>query len=164
MIRLLHLLAIAGLITSAIYAYSIKYETLYQAEQVAKLKSRLRREREATAVLRAEWQLLTRPDRLQAAVDKYLRLEPIGTEHLGRLADLPARADRGDEIARKLESLGLLATATPTSRERPGAGRGGDEPRTTGSTAAHSPGTKPPGASPSATPPRTSTRTPTATR
>ncbi|MFE1601462.1 cell division protein FtsL [Methylobacterium sp. ID0610] len=153
MIRLLHLLAIAGLIASAVYAYSIKYDTLYQAEQVAKLKSRLRREREATAVLRAEWQLLTRPDRLQAAVDKYLQLEPIGTEHLGRLADLPAKADRGDEIARKLESLGLLATATPTGKERPAAttNRSAEEPRTTGSTSA-------------SRSPRTSTRTPTATR
>ncbi|ACL60314.1 cell division protein FtsL [Methylobacterium nodulans] len=153
MIRLLHLVAIAGLIASAVYAYSIKYDTLYQAEQVAKLKSRLRREREATAVLRAEWQLLTRPDRLQAAVDKYLQLEPIGTQHLGRLADLPARPDRGDEIARKLESLGLTATATPAPKERPAAttGRSGEEPRTTGSTSG-------------SRSPRTSTRTPTATR
>jgi hypothetical protein len=143
-IRLLHLAAIAGLIASAVYAYSIKYETLYQAEQVAKLKIRLRKEREAIAVLRAEWQLLTRPDRLQGAVDKYLGLEPIGTEHLGRLADLPARPERGDEIARKLEALGLFATATPgKERSTPTTGRGGDEPRTTGST---------------------STRTPTATR
>jgi hypothetical protein len=144
-IRLLHLVAIAGLIASAIYAYSIKYDTLYQAEQVAKLKTRLRKEREATAVLRAEWQLLTRPDRLQAAVDKYLQLEPIGTAHLGRMSDLPAKAQRGDEIARKLESLGLFATATPAAKEPRSAttGRRTDEPRTTGST---------------------STRTPTATR
>ncbi len=122
MIRLLHLLAIAGLIGSAVYAYSIKYDTLYQAGQVAKLKGQVAKEREAIAVLKAEWQLLTRPDRLQVMVDR-LALEPIGTDHLGRLADLPARPDRGDEIGRKLEALGLLAeTATP--RE--------GEPRTTG--------------------------------
>ncbi|KMO27707.1 hypothetical protein VQ02_32700 [Methylobacterium variabile] len=153
MIRLLHLAAIAGLIASAIYAYSIKYDTLYQAEQVAKLKTRLRKERDAIAVLRAEWQLLTRPDRLQAAVDKYLTLEPIGTTHLGRLADLPAKADRGDEIARKLEALGLTATATPAARERQASTTGAtaartEEPRTTGSTTTGS----------------TTTRTPTAKR
>ncbi|AWB20027.1 hypothetical protein DA075_02995 [Methylobacterium currus] len=136
MIRLLHLAAIAGLIASAIYAYSIKYDTLYQAEQVAKLKTRLRKERDAIAVLRAEWQLLTRPDRLQGAVDKYLQLEPIGTAHLGRLADLPAKADRGDEIARKLEALGLGATATPAAKERAPSTTAArsEEPRTTGST------------------------------
>ncbi|TNC11657.1 hypothetical protein FF100_18610 [Methylobacterium terricola] len=148
MIRLLHLAAIAGLIASAIYAYSIKYDTLYQAEQVAKLKTRLRKERDAIAVLRAEWQLLTRPDRLQGAVDKYLTLEPIGTSHLGRLADLPAKADRGDEIARKLEALGLGATATPAKEQRPAAttaaattGRS-EEPRTTGSTSTRTPTAK----------------------
>ncbi|GJD49653.1 hypothetical protein OPKNFCMD_2386 [Methylobacterium crusticola] len=160
MIRLLHLAAIAGLIASAIYAYSIKYDTLYQAEQVAKLKTRLRKEREAVAVLRAEWQLLTRPDRLQAAVDKYLTLEPVGTVHLGRLADLPARPDRGDEIARKLEALGLTATATPAARDKPGptTSRPAEEPRTTGSTAARATSARPTPVRPA------STRTPTATR
>ena len=140
MIRLLNLVAVLGLIGSAIYAYSIKYDTLYQAGQVSKLKTGLHKERQAIAVLRAEWQLLTRPDRLQAAVERYLALEPIGTTHLGRLADLPARPDRGDEIGRL-----LAATATP--KEKPVAGRGGDEPRTTGSI----------------TPRTTTTRTPTTT-
>ena len=64
MIRLLNLLAVLGLVASAIYAYSTKYETLNLAGQVSKLKSQLHKERQAVAVLRAEWQLLTRPDRL----------------------------------------------------------------------------------------------------
>ena len=38
MIRFLHFAAITALVGSAGYAYSIKYETLYHAEQVAKLK------------------------------------------------------------------------------------------------------------------------------
>lgn len=134
MIRLLNVFAVVVLIGSAIYAYSIKYDTLYQSAQVSKARSQLHRERQAIAVLRAEWQLLTRPDRLQAAVERHLALEPIGTSHLGRLADLPARADRGDEIGRL-----LAATATPkdgTPKERMLAGRAADEPRTTGSTGA----------------------------
>jgi hypothetical protein len=121
-IRLLNLLAVAGLVASAIYAYSIKYDTLYQGGQVSKLKSGLHAERQAIAVLRAEWQLLTRPDRLQAAVEKHLALEPIGISHLGRLADLPARPERGDEIGRL-----LAATATPKDKGTVA------EPRTTGS-------------------------------
>jgi hypothetical protein len=134
-IRLLNVLAVIGLIWSAAYAYSIKYDTLYQAGQVSKAKSQLHRERQQIAVLRAEWQLLTRPDRLQAAVERHLALEPIGTTHLARLADLPARANRGDEIGRL-----LAATATP--KEKPVAGRAADEPRTTGSTAVRTPATR----------------------
>lgn len=124
MIRLLNVLAVLGLVASAIYAYSTKYETLNLAGQVSKLKSQLHKERQAVAVLRAEWQLLTRPDRLQAAVEKHIALEPIGTEHRARLSDLPARPERGDEIGRL-----LAATATP--KEKPGPA----EPRTTGSIA-----------------------------
>lgn len=120
MIRLLNLLAIAGLVASAVYAYSIKYDTLYQGGQVSKVQIALHKERQAIAVLRAEWQLLTRPDRLQAAVEKHLALVPIGIAHLGRISDLPVRPERGDEIGRL-----LAATATPKEKGAP-------EPRTTG--------------------------------
>lgn len=128
MIRILHVMAIAGLIASALYAYSIKYETLYHAEQVVKLKAKVQRERDAIAVLRAEWQHLNRPDRLQAAVERHLDLQPTAIKQLARLADVPNRPPRQDEIGRKLEALGLAEpTATPKDR-RPA------DPRTTGTT------------------------------
>jgi hypothetical protein len=113
-IRLIHLIVICGLIASAGYAYSIKYETLYDAEQVAKLKAQAQKERDAIAVLRAEWHLLNRPDRLQAAADRHLDLQQLSIQQLARLSDLPERQPRGDEIGRKLEALGVLQpTATP---------------------------------------------------
>ncbi|MDF2810709.1 MAG: hypothetical protein K0S56_1740 [Microvirga sp.] len=115
--RLLHFIAITALIASAGYAYSIKYETLFYVEQVAKLKSKVQRERDAIAVLQAEWQYLDRPDRLQAAADQHLDLQPMKTQQLARLSDLPNRPSREDEIGRKLEALGLLEpTATPRDK------------------------------------------------
>jgi hypothetical protein len=115
--KLLHMVAITALIGSAGYAYSIKYETLYYAEQVAKLKTKAQRERDAIAVLQAEWQYLDRPDRLQTAVDKHLDLQPLKIQQLARLSDLPNRPTREDEIGRKLEALGLLEpTATPKDK------------------------------------------------
>jgi hypothetical protein len=117
MMRLLHFIAISALIASAGYAYSIKYETLYHAEQVAKIKAKLQRERDAIAVLRAEWQHLNRPDRLQAVIERHLDLQPMNVHQLARLSDLPNRPPREDSIARKLESLGLFeATATPKDK------------------------------------------------
>jgi hypothetical protein len=114
LIRFIHLIVICGLIASAGYAYSIKYETLYDAEQVAKLKAQAQKERDAIAVLRAEWHLLNRPDRLQAAADRHLDLQQLSIQQLARLSDLPERQPRGDEIGRKLEALGVLQpTATP---------------------------------------------------
>ena len=114
MIRFIHIIAICSLIVSAGYAYSIKYDTLYQAEQIAKLKAKVQKEREAIAVLKAEWHLLNRPDRLQAATERHLDLQPLNVQQLARLSDLPNRPPRADEIGRKLVALGLLQpTATP---------------------------------------------------
>jgi hypothetical protein len=117
MIKFLHLLAILGLVGSAGYAYSIKYEATLYAEQAAKLRNQIKRERDAIAVQRAEWQLLNRPDRLQETADRHLDLVQLSPNQLARFADLPARAPRTDEIGRKLEALGLLEpTATPSDK------------------------------------------------
>lgn len=70
MLKVLHVVAIGGLVASAAYVYRVKYDTLYQAEQVAKLKTRVQKERDAIAVLRAEWQMLDRPERIRALVAK----------------------------------------------------------------------------------------------
>lgn len=118
MMRLLHLAAIVGLIGSAAYAYSIKYDTLLASEKLLKLKSQVQREREGVAVLKAEWQLLNRPERLQAAADRYLPdIRAVNMHQLGRFQDLPAKPERTDEIAKKLEALSL-AEPTATPRER----------------------------------------------
>lgn len=113
LVRFFHVLAILVLIGSAGYAYSIKYETLYHAEQVAKLKSRIQKERDGIAVLKAEWQHLNRPDRLQAVVDRHLDLQLINPQQLARLSDLPNKAPKTDEIARM---LGMFETATPKEK------------------------------------------------
>ncbi|MFC7396787.1 hypothetical protein ACFQU1_06230 [Chelatococcus sp. GCM10030263] len=116
MIRLLHVLAIALLVSSAGYAYSIKYETIYYAEQVAKLKARIQKEKDAIAVMRAEWQFFNRPDRLQVLAGRHLDLQPLALNQVVRLSDIPERQQKVDAIGRKLEALGLgEPTATPQS-------------------------------------------------
>lgn len=105
--RFFNVLAIVVLIGTASYAYSIKYDSAYQLEQAAKLKSRIQRERDAIAVLRAEWQLLNRPERLQRLTDKHLDLQPLNIQQLARLSDIAPKAERGDELGKKLEAMGL---------------------------------------------------------
>lgn len=112
MMRFVHLLAITILVASAGYAYSIKYETLYYAETLTKLKAKLQREREAIAVSKAEWALLTRPDRLQRMVERHLDLQPMSIAQLARLSDLPNRPQRSDVIAAKLDALGIEPVVT----------------------------------------------------
>lgn len=116
MIKLLHILAITALVGSAGYAYSVKYETLYYAETLAKTRAKLQREREAIAVAKAEWAMLNRPDRLQRIADQHLDLKPMQIGQLGRLSELPARPAKADEIGRKLDSLFVDAAVAPKDK------------------------------------------------
>ncbi len=121
MIKFFHVVAIGGLIASATYAYTIKYETLYHGEQLAKLKQRSQKEREAIAVLKAEWQHLNRPDRLQMLSERHLALQPLAATQLVRFSDIPAKAPKVDDIGRKLEALGLSDDLPTASIGRPAA-------------------------------------------
>ena len=115
MIRLLNIAAIAALVASAIYAYSIKYQTILRAETVARLKLEIKNEQDAIGILRADWANLTRPERVQALTDKLLPLQPLKLDQIVRLDALPDKAQRGDAIGRKLDDLGLSEpTATPS--------------------------------------------------
>lgn len=114
MIKIFHVVAIGALIASASYAYTIKYETLSQTSELVKLKARVHKERESIAVLQAEWQHLNRPDRLQVLTERHTDLQPLKVDQLARLQDIPNRGPRDDNIARKLEALGLGGDETPT--------------------------------------------------
>jgi cell division protein FtsL len=117
MIKILHVVAIGALISSAMYAYTIKYETLYHGEQLTKLKARVLKEREAIAVLKAEWQHLNRPERLQMLAERHLQLQPLQITQIVRFSDVPNRGPKVDSIAQKLDSLG--ADPRPTASIAP---------------------------------------------
>jgi hypothetical protein len=119
MLRLLNILAVIALVGSAVYAYSIKYQTSYRAEQIAKTKIEIKAERDAIAVLRADWAFMTRPERLQPLADKYLpELKPVQVTQLVAPQSLPAKA-RGDSIGAKLNEIGLSESATPAASTTP---------------------------------------------
>jgi cell division protein FtsL len=112
MVRILNILAIAALIGSAIYAYTIKYETTFHAETIMKLQHEIKLEQDEIGTLRAEWGHLTRPERIQALADKFLDLQAVALNQIVRAEALPGKAQRVDAIGRKLEALGL---AEPTN-------------------------------------------------
>jgi cell division protein FtsL len=119
MVRILNLLAVMALIGSAIYAYSIKYETIYHAERIVKLKHEIKAEQDQIGMLRAEWAHLTRPERIQALADKLLDLQPVALTQIVGADALPSKAQKIDSIGRKMELLGLTE---PTNTPRAGAG------------------------------------------
>ena len=126
MIRILNLVAIAALVGSAIYAYSIKYKTMFHAETVAGLKADIKKEQDRIGLLRADWANLTRPERVQALAEKLTQLQPLALTQIVPVDALPSKAPRVDTIGRELADLGLAeptntpsdaspASATPSS-------------------------------------------------
>lgn len=122
MIRILNIIAIAALIGSAIYAYSIKYQTIFHAEEIARLNANIKKEQDETGLLRAEWANLIRPERVQALSEKLTGLQPLALNQIVKAEAIPDKAPKVDSIGRKLEDLGLSApTNTPADSSSSGA-------------------------------------------
>jgi cell division protein FtsL len=128
MIRFLNIVAIAALVGSAIYAYTIKYDTIFRAEEINKLRYEIRAARDSIEMARAEWAHLARPERIEALADRFLDLKPPAVSQVVRIDELPEKTPKVDGIGRKLEALGL---AEPTNTPQDRSARGLTTPTTT---------------------------------
>jgi len=114
--RFLHILAIGALIASAVYVYSVKYQTIYASEEVLKAHHLIAKERDEINTLRAEYAHLSRPERLQQLADGPLQMQALALNQIVKPEDIPMAGPKVDSIGRALESLGVLdSTATPSS-------------------------------------------------
>ncbi len=111
--RVLHLFAIAALIASAGYVYRIKYQVILESEQIVKLKHQINRTKDEIRVLRAEYEHLARPDRVQELADKLIGMQPLALNQIARPDEIPDKNTQGDALGRKLEALGLGLSASP---------------------------------------------------
>lgn len=113
--RLLHLFAIGALIGSAIYVYHIKYETILESEQIVKLRHQINKAQDEIGVLRAEYEHLARPDRIQELADKMLQMQPLALNQIARPDEIPDKNLKANSIGRKLKSLGLGLSSSPAN-------------------------------------------------
>ena len=98
----LHILAIGALIASAVYVYSLKYQTILASEEIVKKRHLIAKEHEAINMLRAEYAHLVRPDRMQTLADKQLDMQPLALNQIVKAEDLPEPAAKVDSIGRML--------------------------------------------------------------
>jgi cell division protein FtsL len=111
MLRLLHMVVLAGLFLAAADVYKIKYESTLQAEKVAKLRGEIRREQDTIANLRAEWSKLDSPDRIQDLAKRHLTLKSAEVTSYDPLDKLPDRPipivppDLADPLAALIETF-----------------------------------------------------------
>ena len=89
--RIIHLLVIAALVYAAAHVYRIKMDSTSRTERVLRLHAEIREQRDAIAVLRAEWARLDAPLRLQGLAERHLALKPLNATQYDSLKNLPER-------------------------------------------------------------------------
>jgi hypothetical protein len=116
--RIIHLLVIGVLVFAAAYVYRIKMESTERTELVLRLRAEIREERDAIAVLRAEWARLDSPIRLQGMTERHLALKPLNANQYDSLKNLP---DRPPNFTRPGESdpIGAMLEAIEASADAP---------------------------------------------
>jgi hypothetical protein len=125
--RIIHLLVIGVLVFAAAYVYRIKMESTSRTERVLRLHAEIREQRDAIAVLRAEWAKLDAPLRLQGLAERHLALKPLNPTQYDSLKNLPerppslVRSGDPDPIGAMIEAVDSVAAtgSVPAPEDRP---------------------------------------------
>src|ERR1700693_2391437 len=126
--RIIHLLVIAALVFAAAYVYRIKMDSTSRTERVLRLHAEIREQRDAIAVLHAEWARLDAPLRLQGLAERHLPLKPLNATQYDSRKTLPERppsfAKPGDPdpIGAMIDTIDGTADATAVTGSVPAPG------------------------------------------
>ena len=96
MFRTLDVVMIAVMTAAATVTYSIKHQAENKLEAVRKLDAEIKLEEDTIDLLKADWALLTQPNRLNRLVKVYegdLKLVPTESTQLAQPNELPMRTD-----------------------------------------------------------------------
>jgi hypothetical protein len=122
--RLLHLTVVAALIVAAAYVYKIKFASTVRAAEVARLAAEIKRQRDAIAVLKAEWVQLENPARIQGLAERHLPLRMLDPAQIDRLDRLPERPGlQPDAIGAMIDALDAEGGIVPPTPPAAGAVR-----------------------------------------
>jgi cell division protein FtsL len=122
MLRFVNICLVLGLVALACVIYQVKYETRALDIEIASLNKKIEEERDAIAVLRAEWSLLNRPERIERLAKKHLKLAPAKPV---QLVTVDSVSDRDFDRARlELDAPAEATTAVakpakPASKQPP---------------------------------------------
>lgn len=90
MLRFVNVCLVLGLVALTYVIYQVKYDARSLDKEIVALNKSLETERDAIAVLRAEWSLLNRPERIDRLAKKYLKLAPPSPRQLKTLDTVSA--------------------------------------------------------------------------
>lgn len=114
MLRFFNICLVLGLGVLASVIYQAKYEARGLDERIIVLNKEIEAERDSVAVLRAEWSLLNRPDRIERLAKKYIKLVPPHAQQLVLLDEATERDFQnggGGQPAKPIKSASISAVA-----------------------------------------------------
>lgn len=112
MIKVFSLIAFLAAVGAAVNANTFKIDTAALAGKIRHLEAQIAEEEDRIILLKAEWNFLTQPQRVQNLADQHLALLVVNTEQLVTMAEIariPMRkaeddgAEGSDPIAAILE-------------------------------------------------------------
>jgi cell division protein FtsL len=117
MLRFVNICLVLGLVAIAYVIYQVKYESRALDAEIVTLGKQIDEERDAIAVLRAEWSLLNRPERIERLAQKYLKLAPAKPVQLVTVESVTDR----DFDRTRVEAVAPVAAPAPKPAKRPAA-------------------------------------------
>ena len=92
--RIFNFLLLVAMLIGAAVTYDMKHKAEVAAAEVARLQAEIAKEKDAVALLKAEWSLLTQPGRLQSVVEKYadhFQLQPFTPSQIATIDEIPMK-------------------------------------------------------------------------
>ncbi len=119
MLRTIDLILVGMMVATATVTYSIKHHAENKLDEVKRLETEIRLERDTIELLKADWALLTQPNRLEGLLSVYgeeLKLQPTEPKQLAKPNELPMPKDQlpqpVDEIAKRIAETDNLSTGS----------------------------------------------------
>ncbi|MDP9809634.1 hypothetical protein J2W42_002486 [Rhizobium tibeticum] len=92
MLRTLDLILVGVMTAAAAVTYTIKHHAELKLEEVHRLEAEIKLEKDTIDLLKADWALLSQPNRLERLVNNYngeLQLQPTASTSLVHARELP---------------------------------------------------------------------------
>lgn len=105
MLRTFDIILITIMLLAATVTYKIKYDAEKRMADIRTLQRKINFEKDTITLLKADWSLLTQPNRLQKLTETYhseLNLAPIDAKQIVSIDDVPERAP--DDIQNLISS------------------------------------------------------------
>lgn len=117
MLRTFDIILIAVMLVAATVTYKIKHDAEKQVVEIKKIQRQIAFEKDTINLLKADWSLMTQPNRLQRLTDVYqtqLKLLPVDVTQIASFDEIPMK--QADDIEKLIGgSNDLIASVDPLS-------------------------------------------------